>query len=481
MAKRTFFVTDYIKPEDVSKSDTAAPAFELIDIDLIDSNDANFYELSELEALANSIAMDGLQQPLVVMTSAEDPQRVILLSGHRRRAAIKMLIEDADEPRPDLRMIPCIRRQYSSPAMAELQLILANSTARVLTSPEVMRQAERTEMLLYQLKEEGYDFPGKMRDHVAAACNASASKLARLKVIRERLEPEFLEAFENRQLSEDAAYHIAKDMSSEIQRIVIEARTTGKSPCGLDVPAGVVDNIANSLESLEKNLPAECPSGDVCNAKPGMQRRIARFKNSWDSGCSKCCLDCWSRDRCATACSVCKEKNKEATKKRIAQQKRDEKAREKEVQKLKAKNKAFAERMVNIAPDAEKRKKLADISWQFNESALDSALSGENANWNLSRPDPTSAIKLADEFNVSLDYIYGRSADPNGSGSGSISWTSVDDDLPPLREWVLGNCPRVDPSIVTTKLVERKGDKVWLCGQIITHWAPLPAAPEVKV
>ena len=39
--------------------------------------------------------------------------------------------------------------------------------------------------LLYQLREEGYEFPGRMRDQVAAACKVSAPKLARLKVIRE--------------------------------------------------------------------------------------------------------------------------------------------------------------------------------------------------------------------------------------------------------------------------------------------------------
>ena len=56
--------------------------------------------------------------------------------------------------------------------MAELQLILANSTARVLSNAEISKQAERMEVLLYQLKEEGYEFPGRMRDQVAAACQA---------------------------------------------------------------------------------------------------------------------------------------------------------------------------------------------------------------------------------------------------------------------------------------------------------------------
>ena len=92
--------------------------------------------------------------------------------------------------------------------MAELQLILANSTARVLSNAEISKQAERMEVLLYQLKEEGYEFPGRMRDQVAAACRVSAPKLARLKVIRERLKaPEFLLLFEKDRLAEQAAYN----------------------------------------------------------------------------------------------------------------------------------------------------------------------------------------------------------------------------------------------------------------------------------
>ncbi|MEG0941958.1 MAG: ParB N-terminal domain-containing protein, partial [Oscillospiraceae bacterium] len=158
--------------------------------------------LSNLKPLADSILMDGLQQPIIVTASPDDAEKVMILSGHRRYAAIKMLVEDETEPRTELRLVPCIRKTYESSAMAELQLILANSTTRVLTSPEISKQAERTEALLYKLKEEGYSFPGRMRDQVAEACNVSASKLARLKMIRENLCSEAIIAFESGELCE---------------------------------------------------------------------------------------------------------------------------------------------------------------------------------------------------------------------------------------------------------------------------------------
>lgn len=191
----------------VSKLDTSEQ-LQYLDIDLLDANEANFYELSNLQPLADSIAMDGLQQPLVV--TPEENGRYKVLSGHRRRAAIRLLLEESEDPLPKLRSVPCLVRRYKSQHLAELQLILANSTARELTSAEKMRQAERIEMLLYQLKEEGYQFPGRMRDQVAAACNVSAPKLARLKVIREHLIPEYMVAFEANRLPEQTAYALAR-------------------------------------------------------------------------------------------------------------------------------------------------------------------------------------------------------------------------------------------------------------------------------
>ena len=97
-----------------------------------------------------------------------------------------------------------------SPELRELRLILANSSTRVLSPAEVSKQAQRVETLLYQLKEQGYAFPGRMRDQVAAACKVSAPKLARLKVIREHLIPIYLEHFDRNVLSEQTAYALAR-------------------------------------------------------------------------------------------------------------------------------------------------------------------------------------------------------------------------------------------------------------------------------
>lgn len=250
----------------VSKLDTSEQ-LQYLDIDLLDANEANFYELSNLQPLADSIAMDGLQQPLVV--TPEENGRYKVLSGHRRRAAIRLLLEESEDPLPKLRSVPCLVRRYKSQHLAELQLILANSTARELTSAEKMRQAERIEMLLYQLKEEGYQFPGRMRDQVAAACNVSAPKLARLKVIREHLIPEYMVAFEANRLPEQTAYALARmqdDFQARLYRVL-----KGDAPNG---------RRAEELLQLQQEGCAwepilTCPNGKPCQRGDAFLRHDA--------------------------------------------------------------------------------------------------------------------------------------------------------------------------------------------------------------
>lgn len=84
--------------ETVSNLDTtaAAPSVQLIPLEDILDNKANFYRVdpAELKPLADSIAMDGLQQYPLVTPHPDQPGKYLLLSGHRRCAAIRMLVDE---------------------------------------------------------------------------------------------------------------------------------------------------------------------------------------------------------------------------------------------------------------------------------------------------------------------------------------------------------------------------------------------------
>lgn len=316
--------------ETVSKLDTnEEPQLQYIDIDQLDANEANFYDVSNLDTLADSIAMDGLQQPLVV--TAGEGGRYTVLSGHRRRAAIRKLVEE--DSREDLRRVPCMVRTYKSQALAELQLIMANSTARVLTSAEVMHQAKRMEELLYQLKEEGYSFPGRMRAQVAEACQVSESKLARLKVIRDKLIDPWMDKFEAGEISEDVAYTIAQmgqDYQISLDKIFSEPRCYGLTK----------NTVEGYRLRLDEIAAIECVRGSACTNRERMIEHTCKSASPYWGTCKTCCASCVSRSTCEHVCPMVEEQ--------VAQ---EAQARQLEMEEAKAKREEQA--AVRAAKEAE--------------------------------------------------------------------------------------------------------------------------------
>ena len=207
MAGKKFVLGDELRASDVSRVDRGLEQIEYIPIDKIDPDPENFYSLAGLEELAANIEMIGLQQPLRVRDG--DGGRVIIVSGHRRKAACMLLRDGGDER---FERLPCIReRADASPDLRELRLIFANSSTRVLTAAELSKQAERVSEILAGLKEKGYEFEGRMRDQVAAVLSASSSRVARLHAIRGRLDAGLLEEFDAGRLGETAAYRLSQE------------------------------------------------------------------------------------------------------------------------------------------------------------------------------------------------------------------------------------------------------------------------------
>lgn len=305
MAKR-FEVSEFAKTltAPVSNPDTQREQIEYIDIDLLDGDPKNFYDLTSLDELAANIATIGLQQPIRVREG--EGGHVIIVSGHRRAAAIRQLV--AEDSRSDLRQVPCIReRDEGSETLRELRLIYANAATRRLKPAEESQQALRVEALLYQLKEEGYDFPGRMRDHVAEACRISASKLARLKAIENNLAPDIKKAYWGTQkgsLSESVAYALSQLPPSAQQMIVSEYRTqNGHAPGCQWLTESTVNKITDEIKLIDK---LRCVSGAPCTHIETKKAHVvaALIKDSWARpSCGKtCCGDCPRLESCRDVC-----------------------------------------------------------------------------------------------------------------------------------------------------------------------------------
>ena len=299
----------------VSESGTGREQIEYIDVDLLDSDPGNFYELSDLDGLADNIATIGLQQPIRVRDGENG--HAVIVSGHRRVAAIRKLVEDG---RTDLREVPCIREKGdASPALRELRLIYANSSTRALSSPEISQQVEKVRELLYQLKEEGYEFPGRMRDHVAEACKISKSKLARLDVIRKGLAPDIRKSYwdgpRSKSLSEDAAYTLAR-LPVDVQRQVVDAyRGQAQGDSSLNyLYASTVEAVTKAVNKIIVGK-VKCPDGAACSHKDAQVAHAikAKVKSRWsDCGCEYgCCAKCSSLQSCKDVCPNLIGKQKE--------------------------------------------------------------------------------------------------------------------------------------------------------------------------
>lgn len=280
-----------------------------IPIDRIVPDPNNFYELSAIDDLAENIALFGLQQPIVVRPMPEDDARYIIVSGHRRHAALKKLIEE--DGRDDLREVMCIvERGDENPKLNQLKLIYANASTRVLSSAEQAKQAEQVEKLLYELKEDGMEFPGRMRDHVAAACQMSTGKLARLKVIRDGLAAEFVPAWESGALAEATAYELAR-MPQDEQSMIFSVRGNRPNMFYYNTVVHIAAEMVRAVASIpDKACPA---SGGNC-AELDTRKRAAAKLDSWESLRCKdksCCLDCSNLQSCTHSCNSAKAKRKE--------------------------------------------------------------------------------------------------------------------------------------------------------------------------
>lgn len=310
----------------VSKLDTGADEgreqIEYIDISLLDGDARNFYELTDIDQLAANIELFGLQQPLRVRANPDAEGRYIIVSGHRRRAALQMLVEAGNEK---WAKVACIKEQgKDSEALQELRLIYANSDTRRLSSADISKQVERVEALLYQLKEEGYDFPGRMRDHVAEACKISKTKLARLKVIRDNLDKCWVKPYEKGDLNESCAYTLAR-LPKDMQQVLRQwARDADRNIKWLSERE--LDTKSKRLKEISK---LKCPGdgGDCINKENKKQKSLSIDTYSMHR-CSACCSTCSDLARCKFACPNLAEQVKKLRADASAQRKQENLAKE---------------------------------------------------------------------------------------------------------------------------------------------------------
>lgn len=406
--------------QSVSGPDTGKEQIEYIALDKLDPDENNFYSLNGLGELAENIELIGLQQPLRVRPGSE-PGRFTIVSGHRRRAAILMIADGGSDQFKD--GVPCIvDRGEASAALRELRLIYANAATRVMTSAEQSKQAERVEMLLYELKEEGMEFPGRMRDHVAEACKLSKTKLARLHAIRKNLVPRMLDYFDKGELNETAAYELQK-LPEKAQELIADYCEKRKS-CNWFYSW----QLEKAAERTEIYLNPK--TGRICggNCTHKEARFLQALRSTYIPCEGGCCLNCGQSDYCEVPCQRALETRKQKAKDQKAEQAERDKerlaAQEKEQQMLKDERRRAAMRLLPLIEEAglsDDYAMPATHPWNTGTkvSYIRKMAMGEFGDehyysGNGLLPENVSTLgKWADVLRCSVDYLAGRTEDPD--------------------------------------------------------------------
>ena len=187
---------------------------EYINIDRIRRNEKNFYEIVDIEALAEDIKLNGLNHNLVVRKLDNDMYE--LISGERRYTALSKLVNEGNK---EFNLVPC-KVIESNDIDSEIILIQANAQSRELTEVEKLTQVERLQELYKIKKKNGEKVPGKIRDIIANDLKLSPTQVGRYERINNKLIPELKAIIEQGNLTIANASEFSS-LSEENQRVIL--------------------------------------------------------------------------------------------------------------------------------------------------------------------------------------------------------------------------------------------------------------------
>ena len=279
--------------EAVSKSDTGEMRVEQIPLAEIEENENNSYAQNDIDELAESIKVIGLQQPLVVRRKTEGGY--LLLAGHRRRNALALL---------DRKTAPCIVLDADlDPSIQTLILHWTNTMARGgggLTAEYTGQAAKEIEAALKDLQARGVvELPGKLRQYVAEVLKSSESQIARAKAIDKGLIEEWASELKRNRLNESTAYELSQ--CDNILQLDLHNTYEG---ClyNLDAKKVKTHRKVKEYEFAPLTCPEEPHPKQPCT---GADKRAAAVKRG---ECPGCCHECESAANCDRVCGKVKQR-----------------------------------------------------------------------------------------------------------------------------------------------------------------------------
>lgn len=187
---------------------------EYIDINKIHRSEKNFYEIIDIDDLAEDIKINGLNHNLVVRPTENGTYE--LISGERRYTALSKLVNEGNK---QFASVPCKIVELND-LDAEIVLIQANAQTRELSESEKLKQVQRLSEL-YKAKKANGEKVGKIREVIANDLKLSPTQVGRYERINNDLIPELKELLEQGNLSTSNASEFSS-LSEESQKGILE-------------------------------------------------------------------------------------------------------------------------------------------------------------------------------------------------------------------------------------------------------------------
>lgn len=444
MDNKGFDVTDLLKG--IAKPAPQPEQLQLLPYASLIPDANNGYSMDGIEELARNIEITGLLQPLRVRPVPNTADAWRIVAGHRRHAAIGLLIKRGSKR--FAAGVPCIiDRSEASPALQALQLLLANADNRKMTPADEAQQVERISDCIRRLEDEGYQFSGRHRDWVSKLSGMSRTKIARLQAIGNNLIPELLGPWNEGKIPETTAYELQK-LGLPYQ---LEAFKRMNKRGGFD--AAPADRVAWCVQYEAEYAKADtCPDGETCNQHTRRVSATLSTEWGWARCTGGCCLKCGALNSCKFPCAKARAKlaAKEEKEKRDKEARADraKKDDEKNQEAARKKLQKMAQRLVPLitAAGLKKTDRLpVDYSYMDVKEILDYAAGVfPNRVYSIDLL-PSYVYRLkeqADKLHCSVDFLLGLTEDPTPAADRAAPQPATVSTLDVPPEFQQGTPPR---------------------------------------
>ncbi len=267
--------------KDAGKGEKKAAGFAVTMVHytkLIPSENNN-YSMDSIKELAQMIVLaGGVKQNL--LARKKTPDEYELIAGHRRRQAVKYLVEELGHE--EYAMLP-VHVERDGDLMSEVNLILTNCGARNRSDWERMMEVTRLTELLKAMQtgsqEERDRFrewiglePGlsgrELRKLVAELTGMSETKVAQLNHINNNLAPEMMDKFQTGQIGVSVANEAAglpaekqQELAGKDEVKLADVKAVSDSDTGKEMGVSVSDSDTEipGQQELAKDYPELCP------------------------------------------------------------------------------------------------------------------------------------------------------------------------------------------------------------------------------